>query len=365
MYPNGRRASGDKPKKIKSNLTIDDSDDRQKKASAMPVFYVVNYEEGGYSVVSADDRLGPILATVEKGEDIEKQSELPGGLLLWMFSTKEQIQNIRKRKVSIKGSSSGRVNATKDRILSEVSPLLRTQWDQGCTFNDNTPACGSGGRCGHTLTGCVATAMAQVIRYWGMRNPSFRTPFLYDWSSMPVGSSPTDGGNSGSPEIARLMLDAGREVGTDYGCGSSGASRNDVAPALKSKFGFASANLREYRPFEVANSLRQGWPVILAGCSDSGEFLWWRWGKGSCHAWVCDGYQAIETTGNEVCYYDEYDSWYCYTPTVTYHRFWMNWGWGGSHNGWFTETYFGSDINHQPMPADYKSHRNEIVDIHP
>ncbi len=352
--PNARQTGDARPKKVKNQITVDDADDKSKKTVSQPVFYICNYEEGGYSIISADDRLPAVLAVVENGVGIEKNAELPGGLILWMKSTKEQIQNIRKSKLTKKAKAGGRVAAS---VIDQVNPLLTTKWGQFCGFNANIPGyCAEPFRCGRPLTGCVAVAMSQVVKYWGSKTPGFTTLFNYDWSAKPTGTA-------SSSETARLMFDTGREVGTNWGCGSSGADGDNIAGILKRKFGFVAANYYTYKPVDVANNLKVGWPVIMTGCTGSGSFLWWTWGTGSCHAWVCDGYKLISTTGNEYCYYDEYGYYYCETPTVNYYQLSMNWGWDGQHDGWFTETYFGADVNNSPMPHNFNSVLKEIVDI--
>lgn len=111
-----------KAKKIKSQLVIDDADDKTKKTTTQPVSYIFNYEEGGYSIISADNRIEPILAIVEQGPGIDRKSNLPGGLILWMKATKDQIQNIRKVKLKIARHSGGR----RDITVTQKGPFLTT-----------------------------------------------------------------------------------------------------------------------------------------------------------------------------------------------------------------------------------------------
>lgn len=175
-----------KAKKVKSQLTIEDADDSTKKTATQPVFYIVNYEEGGYSVISADDRLKPVLAIVEGGPSVSKGEDLPGGLLIWMKSTKDQIQNIRKVKLTKKIKKGGR---TSTYLVGEKLPLLRTRWrqaggkyDEGWpTYNRQIPWSCPGtdpnyGN-GNALVGCVGLAVAQVVRYWGLQSPWFTTNY--------------------------------------------------------------------------------------------------------------------------------------------------------------------------------------------
>ncbi len=86
-------------------------------------------------------------------------------------------------------------------------------------------------------------------------------------------------------------------------------------------------------------------PVILRGCTDYSCFLGiWCWGSGNCHAWVSDGYQS----SYHPCYGNSYS-------------FSMNWGWGGTANGFY----------YSPIPRDISEYRNYqydrmiLYDIHP
>lgn len=359
-------------KKIKSQLTIDDADDKEKKTPTQPVFYIFNYEEGGYSIISADDRIESVLAIADKGPGIEAHSDLPGGLILWMQAAKNQIQNIRKAKLirkTIKGGRSGPV------ITGQKNPLLATEWNQGCGYNDYIPGSCSN-NCGHPWAGCVAVAMGQVIRYWGTAISGFTTNFNYNWSSFPVGKD-ASGNEIICPQTRQLLLQAGTSVNTSYGCSSSGAYLANIADALKSgitprpSFGYSSANfVGGYNSQDVINNLNQNWPVILGGCTQGCTFLTWQYGCGECHAWVCDGYIRTEMPGQEVCYYDcerqSPDCYTCYTPIVTYDQLHMNWGWGGSYNGWFASNNFSYDSQTgAPMYYNFNSDIREVLNIHP
>jgi Peptidase C10 family len=345
---------------------------------------------GGDSIISADDRLTPVLAFVESGPGISKSADLPGGLLLWMKSTKDQIQNIRKAKLTKKTKKGGRATSW---LVGEKAPLLRTRWRQaGGRFDANAgwpsynqqipyncPGTDPNYQNGHALVGCVGVAVAQVVRYWGMQNPWFTTNYQYNWSNawngMPVDSYHTDatwewtngGGNldghHATDEVARLMADAAREVHTNYGCdGSSAVGTTRVVTAFRQHFGYSSASYSStYRPHDVVANLNMNWPVILGGYTSN--FMWW--GTGSGHSWVCDGYRAFQDEGTEYCYYDEYNSYQCYTPVYYRLELHMNWGWGGQHNGWFSSTYFGADVNGNVMPHNYQCNLDELLDIHP
>lgn len=170
-------------------------------------------------------------------------------------------------------------------------------------------------------------------------------------------------GKFATDEIARLMADAAREVHTNYGCnGSSATGTTRVVTAFRQYFGYSSASYSStYRPHDVVNNLNMGWPVILGGYTNS--FM--GWGTGSGHSWVCDGYRAYQDEGTEYCYYDEYGYETCQIPYYYRVELHMNWGWGGNHNGWFSSTYFGADVNGQAMPHNYNCNLDELLDLHP
>lgn len=173
----------------------------------------------------------------------------------------------------------------------QKGPLLLTNWGQGFPYNKLCPSSLS---CNHTLTGCVATAMSQIINY-------NKWPNSYDYTLMLNPSL--------NNECARLMLNTGLSVNMSYGCSSSGAYSEDVAPALKNIFGYsASTYCTNYSVGSVTESMKKdlGWnrPLYLSGSGSAGG-----------HAWVCDGYKE--------------DYWGC----SGFFAWYMNWGWDGQSNG--------------------------------
>lgn len=65
-----------------------------------PTFYVINYNEGGFVIISGDDRTIPILAFSEKNNfPIEKNKKYPGGLVFWLKSNHEFIKDLRSKNI--------------------------------------------------------------------------------------------------------------------------------------------------------------------------------------------------------------------------------------------------------------------------
>ena len=202
-------------------------------------------------------------------------------------------------------------------LLAEKGPLLQSEWGQGCYYNDHLGGSCSW-YCGKYLTGCVATAMAQIMNF-------HRWPGLYNWQLMlpkyTRWPAPT---KEQIDAVALLMKHAGRSVKMNWGCNSSGAySCREVPDALKYIFSYTSADncFRSLNFNKIKKNIFSARPVLLRGCSE--EF-------GGCHAWVCDGIREYEIceikdlTGEQLRWIMGYYS--------------MNWGWDGRYNGWFSSS---------------------------
>lgn len=140
--------------------------------------------------------------------------------------------------------------------------------------------------------------------------------------------------NSGGSETSRLMKDLGTSSNLDmsYSCDGSSASTSRVPNTLQN-FGYASGgSYANYNYFTVKNDVAAGYPVVLAGGTNGG---WWIFGQYiNGHAWVCDGVSERmyyncqpdpNTPGEQIAVYaGHYDA-----------ALHMNWGWGGNWNGWY------------------------------
>ncbi|RLJ76842.1 C10 family peptidase [Pedobacter alluvionis] len=317
-----------------------------------PSYYIINYSNGGFVIISGDKRLDPVLAFSETSNFNLNSSATPSGLIAWLSNMDERIKNLRKgittidKKVAKMGQlmwkknevmgfnpdpdPSQFANCTQEGMYSSEStykgPYLSTTWGQTGGYNDNSPniGCGNGQL---PPTGCVATSMAQIMRY-------YQKPSTYNWSSM-ANNFPTS-------ETARLMRDAGNSVNMDYGCLGSSAVTSKTANAFINTFGYASAQFQDYNYNVVVAEINGQHPVILSGGKNDG---WWIFGSyADGHAWVCDGllemknYQCTKT-------YTPFSS----TPILmkqersTYLYLHMNWGWQGQYDGYYAFNNFNPD----------------------
>ncbi|MDT0676492.1 C10 family peptidase [Autumnicola musiva] len=295
------------------------------------LYYIINYEKGGFAILAADNRSIPILAYSEtQSFSIDENLKEKEGVSDWMEFAKKQIDEIRKDNLSaskeIKEAwksyeNSRKINYTYtknskkedpiggcDPETEEVSPLIDTNWSQGCGYNDLLPlkSCTTNA-CGRVYAGCVPVAIAQVMKY-------HEFPNNYNWSNMPD--------NFGSIETSTLIRDIHNNINNSdltYSCDGTGVDSDyGVAGLFKSNFGYSYASQKETNFYqEIAKmNLRKGQPVILAGSNSS-----------SGHMWVCDGFRRSETcVGGGML--------------VSILKLHMNWGWGGNHNGWYSWNNF-------------------------
>ena len=300
----------------------------------VPFYYIFNAAEGkGFVIVSGDDVFKPVLAYSEKGSI--NPDKIPDNVKYFLKGYKKEMSYVLENPDLLKVAKedvNSLVSPSLRSLNSDVSPLLgNIAWDQGDPFNLQCPISPLNSE--RTVTGCVATAMAQVMKYYswpttGTGSHSYSTNIdgsssstsltadfgntTYVWSNMTdtySGASNTVQKNA----VAQLMFHCGVSVEMDYGSpsgdGGSAASANNGGIALKTYFGY-DADIQAYNrdyieiaPWmdKIKTELNEGRPVIYSGQSSTS----------GGHAWVCDGYDASDL-------------------------FHMNWGWGGYANGYFS-----------------------------
>ena len=210
---------------------------------------------------------------------------------------------------------------TGDTTIAVAGPLLQTQWGQGWPYNFLCPYdINSYAGDNYDFTGCVATAMAQVMYYW-------HYPANYYWSAMPLNYNSAYNA-AGNQSVSQLMADIGFGVGINYTSTESSAYANNVPFTFKSYFGYSSATIDNYYNSSytsyntVISNLDHGWPVLLSG--DNGS---------DGHEWVCDGYMESQYTDCEA------------GISEVFLMFDMNWGWDGQSNGYFGFNYWNVLVN--------------------
>ncbi|WP_118973477.1 thiol protease/hemagglutinin PrtT [Taibaiella koreensis] len=306
----------------------------QSGGTAINTYYVfdVNNQQG-FVVVAADDIVKPVLAysfsnAFQAGDDASPETRY------WMGLYRDQIQfavqhqlEASKAVIADWDYYTGAVTGgMANKPTNEVTPMLTTTWNQGTYYNIYTPGTGSG----KTPVGCVATAMAQIMKYWNY--PTTGTS-SYSYTQNPYGQLSADFGSTMyqwgvmSDNLTGASSAAAKDAVSTLGYHCAVSVRMNFAPngsgsqvlawsanskcaenAFKNYFGYKSTIEGYYREDYsdadwdalLKQEIDNGRPLLYAGFGDLGG-----------HAFVFDGYDAAGL----------------------YH---INWGWGGMSNGYFT-----------------------------
>lgn len=309
-------------------------------------FYVVNYNEGGFILISADKRTIPILGFSEINNFVVNEDFYPEGLGFWVSDTKKRISEIRKLNIdqaenvkvswsSLKKNKSFKMSEPPigggncpDQIYTE-GPLLASKWEQTGGFNNDLPVISCNGGSFQVYAGCVPIAMGKIMHF-------YEYPTTYDWNSMPL-----DDATSTTAAFIEDIHVAINNVYSDepsYSCSATGVgSSKNMGTVLKTQFNFTSASWATYDDDVVMDNIDLGRPVILSG--DNGS---------TGHMWVCDGYRKSILYGDDDC---QYASGYLHLS--------MKWGWDGRYDGYYSYNNFN------PGTSNYNNNKKMIYNIIP
>lgn len=315
-----------------------------------PVIYIFNFNNGGYAIVPADDRIYPVVGFSFESRYVEKTA--PDGAQYVIGQFGKQVTYVRSKDYTAtpevenawdKLRSSGTDDLSFIENQRDMTPMVLVMWNQDDPYNAMCPADPSGPG-GHVYAGCVATAMSMIMYHWrypqhgtgshsyyasgyGTQTANFGAT-TYDHDGM-VNSSD----NTYNEMIALLQYHCGVAVDMTYSPNGSGAYSPDVVPAIKNYFGYASNAQILYKGNITT------WKAYLTQQMDLEQPVYYSGDDGTVgHAFVVDGYQQQ-------------------TDDTYYH---FNFGWSGSGNGFFLVTDAGGYNqgnamirNFIPDPANY------------
>ncbi len=279
-----------------------------------PAYYVFNTGSelsDGFVIVSGDDRAVPVLGYSDTGSF--DPANVPPAMQEWLDGLSAEIESL--------GDDESAQYAPQRALGAKIAPMVTCNWDQNAPYNLQLPTVNSGER---AATGCVATAMAQMMYYhrWPVEStaiPAYtsETQSIYrpelpavafDWANMQDNYKAADTG-AAADAVAQLMLYCGQAVTMDFKNESSSASSSDIPVAFQTYFNYAPS----VRYVKRENYTKDAWaqmlyaelkakrPVVYSGATMAN----------SGHAFICDGYD---------------------NATGLFH---INWGWGGGSNGYY------------------------------
>ncbi|MBR3710484.1 MAG: thiol protease/hemagglutinin PrtT [Bacteroidales bacterium] len=290
---------------------------------ALPSFYIFNVGESGFVILSADDYYRPVIGYSDEG--VFDPNDMAPALQEYLDNINEGRMRHNVGAASMEIAQDWKSIRASGRLVSRhggkaSTYLVSTKWNQNYPYNYCCPA-DPAGPGGHVYAGCVATAAAQLMKFWNHPlhgtgshtytpedNPQYGPITVnfgnatYDWDNMPNTIS------SASPieqieAIGQLIFHAGVSVDMNYRPTSSGAVTGMLCEVMPEHFFYTDQMRNLYREnytkedylAMIFRSIDMGWPMVH---------------RGGGHAYVLDGYND-------------------------YGFVHFNWGWGGSNDSWF------------------------------
>jgi len=331
-----------KSKKLKLKHKAIHKKHKAQKTTEEPLLYIFqNDENKGFVIIAGDDVFKPVIGVVQNGT--YDSLNIPPNFAWYLDNIKkemafaledelEQTPQIAKEWVALAANDS----------YTAGTYLLTTTWSQKAPFYNQTPAINGQ----QAQTGCVATAMAQIMKYheyperatgtipaYTTKTKSINIPpvnledIAFSWADMKDNYSAYTPAEVNA--VATLMSVVGKSVKMDYDTSGSGAYLSDALIALKDYFGYDKKISYINR-----NNFTDNWITMLKEQIDSYlPVLYEGQGTGG-HVFILDGYDNGD-------------------------NFHINWGWGGLYDGFFTLS------NLTPEKHNYNSLQGAVIDIKP
>ena len=326
-----------------------------KAASSDPAYYIFKGDRGGFVIMSADDRMPPVIGWSASGD--LSGDELPDNLREWLNLWSKALGEIRS------GRQAPQMGVLREWESFEMGriPLYAAEkqyetakWGQDSPFNRYCPAVDEK----PCAAGCVAVATAILMRYhqWPEAGtgvipryyyqdddgtarmvPTLTLGNVYNWEAMPMVLHDYDENEEAKEQVARLIADVGIALKSEYNPGGTGAYSRDAIEVLPRHFFYDASLTAYYQAYYtygewigmLKDNLDKTGPLIYSGSSAT---------EGG-HAFVVDGYNSKG-------------------------QFSINWGWAGKGNGFFTFPDFEDfKLNNSALFNIKKDEGGSVVDV--
>lgn len=323
-------------------------------------YYIYNTDgDAGFIIIAGDDRAGTLLGYTDSGH--YNEADIPDALRALLADYSQQIEALDSTSGTTAQRQMAKIQAAHP-SRTYISPLLSTLWNQKdpynilCPIYNKSDGTSSGTR---SATGCVATALAQIMAYY--RHPTATTAEIPSYSftsggksikmdAIPKGTS-IDWNNitntytsaSTTAEknaVANLMLMIGTGCEMVYGAASASNMQMGVQ-LLRDKLNYDES----VRYVSRSNYTQEEWTELLYAELAAGRPIGYRANSpsGGGHAFVIDGYDTADL-------------------------FHVNWGWGGSSNGFFRiSVLYQSEANNisTANTKGYSTQQEALIGIKP
>ena len=336
----------------KDALTVSECHTKRSDAGEI-LYYIINFESGGFVIVSGDKRANPILAFSTKNTLVVEKNH-PTNVFLDGYGTgMEHIKGaVSSANISPKWNeiATGKQRKSTDKVVE----LLSCKWNQNRYYNtlcpDDNRSSSAASNDYRVPNGCVALAMSQIMYYHrfprqGRGTSSYQSGYgvesanygatIYDYEAM------ADVATGYSDAIARLTYHAGVSIEMGYSTDGSGAHSENVTGAMSTYFRYKQMrvlsggnNPPSWWKDTIIQSLDKKLPVYYAGRSNVGGGA-----HAAGHAFVCDGYKIENNWADTFLHF--------------------NFGWGSQGDGF----YRLNQIN--PLSYNFIIDNRIIVNIEP
>lgn len=278
-------------------------------ADGMAAYYVFT-NSSSTLFVSADDVARPVLGYTDSG-NFDPDNIAPA-MQWWLDGYTREIEWAVQNDVEYKSEPATMTGGA-------IEPMLSTLWNQSYPYNGYCPV--EDGY--YTVAGCVAISVSQTMNYfkwpkdevesisYQWNNELLTSPALtIDWDHM-LDDYMQGYDDTEFEAVSRFIQCVGYAVHTNYDtswAGGSSAYSADIRPALVNVFGYDEGITYFYRDYFETDEWEQ---MIYDNLANCGPVIYDGQGSSGRHSFVCDGYN-----GNGM--------------------FHINWGWGGSSNGYYT-----------------------------
>lgn len=311
-------------------------------------FYIFNLNHPGFIIVAATDQIYPVLGYSFDGKysPIDPPVQFQGLIYSYKLQVSYAIDNPFEPADFIRSEWDRLLTDDPNELIvytdeKDIEPMLTTTWDQGSFYNELCPA-DAGGPGGHCVTGCVATALGQLVNYFRWPDTGLGS-YSYSWP--PYGTLSADFGNTTyrwdemgvalyntNLPVATILSHLGISVDMEYSANSSGMTNHKGAYTLRTYFKYSPETQYVFR-----DSTTMDWDSLLITHLDKHIPMYYAgWSNPwiSGHAFICDGYQGD-------------------------HHYHFNWGWGSSYDG-----YFYTD-NLNPGGSNFNNAQELIINAFP
>lgn len=293
------------------------------------LMYIFNFENNeGFSIIAANRAVDPILAVAEKGSYTYGIPTKADNFNFYMDAMVDELSSIIPPAIDTIHTYPTFRTVEVDEYRS-CEPLVPVHWGQEGPFGEYAA---------NGFSGCVATAVAQIMAYYRFPE-TFTTTYpssiehahetiTLNWDALII--------NPDCYQISALLREIGQRVDADYSAPGSTPANSQKVPSAMRSFGYScNSGLTNFLLNTVYATLDDNRPIYMRGTDQATQ-------KG--HAWVVDGYQ-YSRVGTEYYEYKLIDTeagtiFYDYVLThstvVTTNAIHCNWGWDGFFDGYYT-----------------------------